>query len=466
MNTFTDIDPELSSVAFDCVDVGIFIHDEKKTILKINKAAEKIIGFSSKEAVGRDCRLFFSPEYCDKFCALCNSVGSEGPSRQFEAQITKKDGTRLWIRMNAFPFKRDGRDFFLVTLNDVTEIHRLEEQLSRTSSFCGIVGRSGAIQNVFSFIRSVSETDLSVLITGETGTGKEMAASAIQQCSLRKSEPFVKVNCAALPDSLIESELFGHVKGAFTNATEDRIGRFEAANGGTIFLDEIGEIPLNIQVKLLRVLQEREVERVGEHRPRKLDIRVITASNKDLLNEVGNGRFRQDLYYRISGATVVLPSLRERKEDIPLLTYELIARLNEKYSRKVAGVSAELMDKMMAYHWPGNVREMFNRIEQGVVLCKSSMLCVECVFSKTSLGESDFSKQQSGAKSTIGGSCTGKSEKKDIVAALETNRYKISAAAKSLGMSRTTLWRKMKYFRLNQKSSPGKTASFHLETVG
>jgi DNA-binding NtrC family response regulator len=240
--------------------------------------------------------------------------------------------------------------------------------------FEGIIGKSHRLLNVFDQITQVAGSDTSVLLLGESGTGKEKIADCIHNLSIRKNKPLVKVNCAALPSTLIESELFGHEKGAFTGATDKKIGRFEKANGGTIFLDEIGEMPVELQIKLLRVLQEREIERVGGTDTIKIDVRMIAATNKNLEKEVAEGRFRLDLYYRLNVFPIVLPPLRERKEDIPALAYYFMTLYNQKAGRKISGISKEVLNKMMAYHWPGNIRELEHLVERSVLLTKGATI--------------------------------------------------------------------------------------------
>jgi len=238
--TVNKIDPEFFRKAFECLDIGMMIHDERRTILSFNSAAARVTGFTREEAMKSDCRSLFNPVFCDKSCGLCKTIESGQSKTDYETQIITKNGEAYWIRLDSFPFQHNDKTYFVVLFKDVTEVRQLREQVAGSHSFYNIVGKSEAIKRAFDFIRNVSETDITVLIIGETGSGKELAASAMHNHSPRKGGPFIKVNCAALPEHLIESELFGHVKGSFTGATRDRVGRFEAASGGTIFLDEIG----------------------------------------------------------------------------------------------------------------------------------------------------------------------------------------------------------------------------------
>ena len=437
-------DSRFLAAAFDTIDVGVLIHDETRKVLLFNKAMTRITGLPSEEAIGRDCRSFLTPALCEDTCDMCHAAatGQQCGPANYEAQTISREGAAYWVRINSFPFHYDGRRYFLVTLTDVTEMKQMEEQTGHSSSCCGIIGQSKAIKTVFEFIRSAAETDITVLICGETGTGKELIASAMRQQSLRRKGPFVKINCAALPEHLVESELFGHIKWAYTGAATDRMGRFEAASGGTILLDEIGEISLQLQAKLLRVLQEKEIERLGENRPRKVDVRILAATNRDLVREVREKRFREDLYFRLAGTVIRLPNLRERKEDIPLLVSHFLRHFCAKYGRNIKAISADLMKAMMDHHWPGNIRELHNLMEAAIAMCRKNMLGMESV--PGGYFDADTSAFDAPAEEATTPSPGNLSEQQWILAALEKNRHKISLTAQSLGMSRTTFWRKLK----------------------
>jgi PAS domain S-box-containing protein len=445
MGFVSRLDPKLFSTAFDCMDVGMLIHDENKTILEVNRAMVEITGFSRVEMIGQNCSSLFTKTFCESSCKLCESVDKIRNISNFETPITRKNGRTSWIRLDAVRFYDRDSFYSLVTFKDVTEIHTLEKQVVHPENHPDIIGKSKALLGAFEFVRSMAKSDIPLLIVGATGTGKELAASAIHHHGSNRNGPFVKVNCAALSEHLMESELFGHVKGAFTGAARDRIGRFEAASRGTIFLDEIGEVSMQFQAKLLRVLQEKEIERVGDQRPRKVDVRVVAATSKDLIEEIRVGRFREDLYYRLAGGVVNMPLLKERKEDIPILASHFVSKFSAKYDKKIAGISTDLMNAMMSYHWPGNIRELYNLIENAVVICKANVIDMEGVpsgyFKRRIEDCGDTSVKASDGQSEIPPSY---SEKERIQAALEANRYKISASAKTLGISRVTLWRKMK----------------------
>jgi transcriptional regulator with PAS, ATPase and Fis domain len=314
------------------------------------------------------------------------------------------------------------------------------EKPNETNLFEKIVGKSHLLLNVFDQVMQVAPMDTSVLILGESGTGKESIADAIHECSPRKSKPFIKINCATLPSTLIESELFGHEKGSFTGALEKRIGKFEQANEGTIFLDEIGEMSLDMQVKLLRVLQEQEVERIGGKAPIKINVRIVAATNRNLEKEVAEGRFRLDLYYRLNVFPITLPALRERKEDIPLLTEHFINHFNRKAGKKITGVSSKVNQLMLNYTWPGNIRELQHLIERSVLMTKGNIIediSIPDIF-RTSITDSHKENQPKSIH---------ENEKEYILSVLKKSNGKIwgnGGAAELLQIPPTTLASKMK----------------------
>jgi len=334
------------------------------------------------------------------------------------------------------------------TLTDLTEvvtkeqvISRLRRELSGEDGFHGILGRSSAMLQVFDLISSSAQSEAPVIIYGDSGTGKELVASAIHKLGPRRKAPFIKVNCAALSESLLESELFGHVKGAFTGADRTRLGRFEAANGGDIFLDEIGDLPLSTQVKLLRVLQEKEIEKVGDHRPISIDVRILAATNKDLHRLMEEGRFRQDLYYRIGVIPIILPPLWERREDIPLLVETFINRIRLKTDKPITGMSKDSLDLLLRYDWPGNVRELINVIEYAFVLCHEDEIMPNHLPARVTGEQSRVT-----PKRRMTQSHTDDEERKRILEALESTAGNQSKAAEILGISRVTLWKRLKAF--------------------
>ena len=318
-------------------------------------------------------------------------------------------------------------------------ITSLRHELDIEESFERLIGKSAVMQQVFDLIRSAADSEAPVAIYGESGTGKELAAAAIHRLGGRSEGPFVKVNCAALNESLLESELFGHVKGAFTGADRHRKGRFEAANGGDIFLDEIGDIPLSTQVKLLRVLQEKEIEKVGDHKPLTIDVRVITATNKDLKVLMEEGSFREDLYYRVGVIPIYLPPLRERREDIPLLIDAFINRIRLRSRKNIVGMEEEALERLVNYDWPGNIRELINAIEYAFVICTGDEI-KKNNFPPNINGKSRYPLGQRPKK----GRRTNSEQKEVLLDALKKTGGNKSEAAKILGISRVTLWKRLK----------------------
>jgi len=320
---------------------------------------------------------------------------------------------------------------------------RLQEQLEQRHSFSSIIGRSKAMQEVFDLIRLVADSDASVLIHGESGTGKEMVASAIHFNSPRRAKPYIRVSCASLPESLIESELFGYEKGAFTGASERRIGRFEAASGGTLFLDEIGELPMSFQVKLLRVLQERQIERLGSNRPIDVDVRFVSASLRPLEEEIKSGRFREDLYFRVNTVAIHLPPLRDRREDIPLLAHAFLGEFARERQRDIEGFSDEVLELFEAHPWPGNVRELRNVIERAVLFCRGPQVTAD-ELPVAIRGEEGKSPRPAQGRVEPLQRAVERAETEAIRAALLSTNGRRADAAELLGISRKTLWEKIK----------------------
>jgi len=321
---------------------------------------------------------------------------------------------------------------------------RLQEQLEQRYSYSSIIGKSKPMQEVFDLIRLVSDSEASVLVHGESGTGKEMVASAIHFNSRRRAKPYIRVSCASLPESLIESELFGYEKGAFTGASERRIGRFEAAGGGTLFLDEIGELPLSFQVKLLRVLQERQIERLGSNRPIDVDVRIVSASLRPLEDEIQAGTFREDLYFRVNTVSIHLPPLRDRKEDIPLLVQSFLQEFADERQREIDGFTDEVMELFESHSWPGNVRELRNVVERAVLFCRGTQITVDELPSSLRGEEADRG-QKVDAKVQPLSHAVEEAETEAILAALSATNGRRADAAELLGISRKTLWEKIKH---------------------
>jgi DNA-binding NtrC family response regulator len=324
---------------------------------------------------------------------------------------------------------------------------RLQEQLEKRFSFGNIIGKSKRMKEVFELIKLVADSEASVLVQGESGTGKELVASAIHFNSSRRARPYIRVSCASLPESLIESELFGYEKGAFTGASERRVGRFEAAGGGTLFLDEIGELPLGIQVKLLRVLQERQIERLGSHRSIKVDVRIVSASLRPLEEEITAGRFRDDLFFRVNTVTIHLPPLRERKEDIPVLAQAFLEEFARERAKPIEGFADSVLEVFDSYSWPGNVRELRNVIERAVLFCSSPRITLEEL--PATLRGTVHSPRRVPAQQVLTlQAAVERAEIEAIRAALTSTSGRRTEAAELLGVSRKTLWEKAKNYGL------------------
>jgi PAS domain S-box-containing protein len=377
---------EFVKLLLESIGDGIFVLDTHGRIIAWNPAMEKITGYSSEEIKGQSCKFLNFNQCFDKDCPTgmedCGIL-KYGKVNPTECLLSHKNGHVLSVTKNARIIKNKQNKIIGIVeaVTDLTELKnarlKMEEatrRLGELNRLGGIIAKSQVMQNVFTFIKASAASDATILIQGESGTGKELVAGAIHSIGERRDKPLIVINCSALSESLLESELFGHVKGAFTGAGQDRIGRFEQADGGTIFLDEIGEITPYIQVKLLRVLQQKEIERVGESRKRKIDIRIITATNKDLKSQVDNGYFREDLYYRLKVFPIYLPPLRNRKEDIPLLVNHFIKMNNAKTTLKVKGIEKSALKAFMDYYWPGNIRELANAIEHAFVLCSNRQI--------------------------------------------------------------------------------------------
>ena len=431
---------------------GVMIVDTDGTIVSANNALEKITGYSNEELIGKPCTIL-NCTICEiarerkgeKWCSLFRT----GAVSMRKCALLKKDGKRTHVLKNAsLLHDTDGSVMGAVeTMTDIneliekdTQIEAFRRELQTEDGFQGILGASAPMQQVFDLIGNASYSDAPVIVFGESGCGKELVAKAIHSTGSRKTKPYVKVNCAALTESLLESELFGHVKGAFTGAYRSREGRFEAANGGDIFLDEIGDLPLSTQVKLLRVLEEKIVERVGDNRPLHIDVRIISATNRNLKQLVEQGAFREDLFYRINVIPITVPPLRERVEDIPLLAEHFFRRIKLKNNQKIKGITNEAMALLMAYAWPGNVRELKSAFEYAFVACQEPMIQPHHLPPSVRQVPSRFKENR---KSPLNRS---QMKKKELIEALQHAGGNQSRAAEILGISRVTVWNRMKRY--------------------
>ena len=354
---------------------GIVAHDVRRRVVYFNRAAEEVTGFSRGDVVGKDCHEAFGAPFCGERCSFQDGPPDHWQDRFYPLNIVTREGRDRRVELTVTGMYDEEGAFagVIAVLKDVTDITGLRMQLGQLRSFSGIIGRSPEMVHVFEQIQALAVNDYPVHITGETGTGKEMVAAALHNESRRGGGPFVTVNCAALPEGILESELFGHVKGAFTGALRDKKGRFELAHGGTLFLDEVADLPKAMQAKLLRVLQQGTFERVGGEGSVSVDVRVLSAANRDLKREVAVGRFRDDLYYRLNVVPLRLPPLRERKIDIPLLVAHFL-RQAEDEGQPAGTVSDEALSRMMDYAWPGNVRELQSAVRYSLVRSRGRMI--------------------------------------------------------------------------------------------
>lgn len=357
---------------------GIIVHDIHRIITWFNRAAERMTGYARSEEVGRDCHEVFPGNFCGGKCAFCDEL-PKVDTLTYPIKITTRDGRPKRLEMSVVALRNDRRAVqgVMACLHDITEVSHLRQKLKTVRQFHGIIGQEHNMQAIYELIGDLADSDCSVLIQGESGTGKELVANAIHQESRRAGKPFVPVNCGALPEGVLESELFGHVRGAFTGAVRDKKGRFELADGGTIFLDEVGELSPNMQVKLLRVLQEGVFEKVGGEKSVTVDVRVISATNKDLRKLVQKNQYREDLFYRLCVVPVNLPPLRERRNDIPLLIDYFIERFSQEMNRPIRSLSREALPVLMDYAWPGNIRELQNALQYAFIKCKDQVLQIE-----------------------------------------------------------------------------------------
>ena len=360
---------------------GIIAHDLNRKVFLFSKGAEELTGIKRADVLGRDCHELFAPHFCGEQCVFCDKTAdlSKLPRSSYPTLFDAPDGTRRELDVTRVPFRNSAGNVIgaIATVHDTTRVKELEARLGETESFSGIIGQDHKMLEVFGMIRDLSDSDFPVIVTGESGTGKELVAAAVHKESRRRDKLFVPVNCGALPEGTLESELFGHVKGSFTGAIRDKKGRFELADKGTLFLDEIGELSVRMQVKLLRVLQEGVFEPVGSEHSRKVDVRVICATNRNLKEMVAAGTFRDDLYYRLAVVPIEIPPLRERRNDIALLAQYFLNKNNSKLDNMNVAFSGDALSCMMNYAWPGNVRQLQNAIQFALIKCRGTTILRE-----------------------------------------------------------------------------------------
>lgn len=438
----------------ESISDGVFTVNHEWRIMSFNRAAEEITGIPREEAIGRYCWEVFRSNMCEGDCALKRTMKVGKSFVSTSTYIINSEKQRIPIAVSTSLLKNEAGEVLggVETFRDNSVVEELRRELSGSFSQGDMVSRSKSMKKIFSLLPQIAESDSTVLIEGETGTGKEVLAKAIHELSLRKDAPCIAINCGALPDTLLESELFGYKAGAFTSATADKAGYFSAASGGTIFLDELGETSPAFQVKLLRVLEEKEFQPLGSVEKQKADVRIIAATNRELSLLVEEGGFRRDLFYRINIVRVQLPPLRERKEDIPLLIERFITKMNRVRGKSVIGIDEQAFALLMQHDYPGNIRELENIIEHAFVLCSQGQIAVQHLPAHLELRSDTEKKEYLSIQSAV-----ESTEAEIIFMALERNGFNRAAAAKELGMHKSTLFRKIKKFHIDLPEIDGRS---------
>jgi len=436
----------LTANILESISDGVFTVDPDWKITSFNRAAEKITGVKREDALGQNCFEVFKSNMCESACPLRRTMKTGKPLVNKAGFCITKKGKRIPISVStALLVDERGRTLGgAETFRDLSEIEELRKELDARGPNPVFRSKSQAMEKTLAMLPAVSESSSSVLIQGDTGTGKEVLARAIHSMSPRRDGPFVAVNCGAIPESLLESELFGYRKGAFTGADRDKPGRFALAEGGTLFLDEIGEISAAMQVKLLRVLQEREYEPLGGTKPVKADVRLVSATNRDLAALIAAGPFRRDLYYRINVVSLALPRLRDRPEDIPDLAQGFLTSFAAKMNKDIDGFAPEVFARFYAYDWPGNIRELENAVERMVVLASDAVLGTDLLPPELAAAGTAAPGAEPGALRIS--NARDEAERECILAALDASGWKRRETAEALGMDKATLWRKMKKY--------------------
>lgn len=429
-----------SNVILDNIVEGVFTVNNNLEITYFNRAAEKITGVPKEEAVGQYCFEVLRSNVCERACPIRSSLNGKHDSINLQVNILRADGKQLPVSINASSLKDENGVVIggVETFRDLSTVEALRKEIIGKYTFEDIVSKNHKILDIFSILPNIAESESTVLIQGPSGSGKELFARAIHNLSNRKDGPFVAINCGALPDNLLESELFGYVKGAFTDAKKNKPGRFDLAKGGTIFLDEVESLSPATQVKLLRVLQEKEFEPLGSVAPVKSDVRVISATKNCLLDLIKENKFRDDLFFRLNIMRIELPSLKERRDDVPLLIDHFIEKFNHRMGKCITGTSYNVTNVLMKYNYPGNIRELENIIEHAMVMCQNEEIQLEHLPLEFSLTNDETSANNREEEPLQ------KSECEVILEALERHNWNKSEVAKELKLHRSTLWRKMK----------------------
>ncbi len=436
-----ELNDNIKDHILDSIAEGVFTVDGEFKIIFFNKAAERITGFSQKDVVGKYCKDIFQTKRNCSDCPLSIVFKTNKNLFDFETTIKTNENKAKPIKLNAAVlYNNDKPSGGIISFRDFSKYETLGRDLQKESQFHGMIGRSKAMKDVFILITEIADSDAPVFIRGESGTGKELVANAIQKLSHRRDYPFIKINCSVFPPNLLASELFGHVKGAFTDAVKERIGRFEMADKGIVFLDEVAEMPLSMQVQLLRILQEGTFERIGESVTRHTDVQVIAATNVNIKEALATGKFRDDLFYRLNVIPIELTPLRERKEDIVPLIKHFLKKFSLFYKKAITDIEGKAVDILLEYPWPGNIRELENAIEYSFVRTTNSNIIEATRLPQNIL---DFNPLASSEENTA--QAEGEYLKKDdLLFVLEKHKWNKSKVAKELNIGRTTLWRKMK----------------------
>ncbi|MBC8183993.1 sigma 54-interacting transcriptional regulator [candidate division KSB1 bacterium] len=436
---------ELRSVFDNMPDGVVAILDQELNIATANKAIAEMLHVSLQDVIGKKSTELFKKNIPGLSEVIKKTIKDKKGVRNYTIEFIKPNGELTSFLVSTTIIEEIGAvdTGIVLILHDVSEVTRLRKIALQMQRYGEIIGKSKNMKEIYTLIESIKDYNTSILILGETGTGKELMARTIHRKSNRGDKPFVPVSCSALPDNLIESELFGHVKGAFTGADTERAGRFEVANGGTLFLDEVGTLSLETQIKLLRVLQERVVERLGSSKNIPVNVRIISATNRDLVELAAKNEFREDLYYRLKVMQVNIPPLRDRNEDIPLLVDYFITKLNRYYNKNIVGVSPSAKELLINYLWPGNIRELENAIEHAFVLTEGALLEERNLPLELRHANSNGTPPPPSEENPS-------EDEEEIKRALFAERGNVSKAAKTLGMHRATLWRKMREFRIEK----------------
>jgi PAS domain S-box-containing protein len=448
---FNELSCDQLSTILNSITDGVFTVDSEWRITSFNHAAEQITGIQRNEAIGRLCCEVFRANICESACCLRHTLETGTPIVNQSIYIVNADGQQIPISIST-AILRDSDNRIIggvETFRDLTQVEVLRKELRKSYSFGDIVSKNHRMQELFKILPDIAQSNSHVFINGESGTGKELFAHAIHEFSPRADKPFVAINCGALPDTLLESELFGYKAGAFTDAKQDKPGRFALAEGGTLFLDEIGDISPALQVRLLRVLQEKQYDPLGSTKPVHTDVRIITATNKDLKKLVKKGTFRQDLFYRIHIINLTLPPLRERKEDIPYLIQHFIDRFNQLQGKNIARVSNLALHCLTNHDYPGNIRELENIIEHGFVLCQSDTIDIHHLPTHV--------QPETPIASPMNLSKVKEAEKQIILEALERNNWNRKQAADEMGIHKSTLFRKITKYGIELPPVDGRT---------